>query len=322
MGDKGAHALGDRRMEFDWSPLSHERWRALLREAPRANLLQSWSYAVAARLHDQMMSRRGLIMDGGRMVGFMQIQEIKLGPVHVVKLYRGPLWLEVDPGADCWQEFLRAFSRTFPPRIGRWRCVLFELDEGEASRAMLREARFAPRSAEPYRTTILDLKPDLARIRAGLKCNWRNHLVQAERHGFEIVCDRDGLDAAEFLAGYGADKARRRYPGPDPARLRTMITAGRGDVMILSARMGGRMAAGVLIFRHGSGATYQAGWTNGEGRAVNAHHRLLWQAVAALKEDGALNFDLGGVNARRAEGVTTFKAGLGARPVALTGLFG
>ena len=51
-------------MEFDWSPLSHERWRDLLREAPRANLLQSWPYAVAARLHDQMMSRRGLIMDG------------------------------------------------------------------------------------------------------------------------------------------------------------------------------------------------------------------------------------------------------------------
>ena len=81
-----------------------------------------------------------------------------------------------------------------------------------------------------------------------------------------------------------------------------MITAGLGDMMILSARLDGRMAAGVLIFRHGRGATYQAGWTSGEGRAVNAHHRLLWQAVTALKEDGALNFDLGGVNPRRAEG--------------------
>jgi lipid II:glycine glycyltransferase (peptidoglycan interpeptide bridge formation enzyme) len=59
-----------------------------------------------------------------------------------------------------------------------------------------------------------------------------------------------------------------------------------------------------------------------ESRTVNAHHRLLWQAVTALKADGALNFDLGGVNPRRAEGVTTFKAGLGARTVALTGLFG
>ena len=322
MSDKGGSRLETARMEFDWSPLSHERWRALLREAPRANLLQSWPFAVAARLHDQMMSRRGLIMEGGRMIGFMQIQEIRLGPIHVVKLYRGPLWLDPDPPEARWQAFLGAFNRAFPPRLGRWRRVLLELDEGEASRAMLRAARFVPKGAEPYRTTILRLEPDLAKIRSGLKRNWRNHLVQAERHAFEIVYDRDGLDAAEFLAGYGADKARRGYPGPEPARLRTMITAGRGDMMILSARLDGRMAAGVLIFRHGSGATYQAGWTSGEGRAVNAHHRLLWHAVATLKEDGALNFDLGGVNAGRAEGVTTFKAGLGARPLVLTGLFG
>ncbi len=309
-------------MEFDWSPLSHERWRDLLREAPRANLLQSWPYAVAARLHDQMMSRRGIIIAGGRMSGFMQIQEIKLGPIHVVKLYRGPLWLDPDPPEDRWREFLDAFNRAFPPRLGRWRRVLFELDEQEANRAMLRAARFAPKGSEPYRTAILDLAPDLARIRAGLKRNWRNHLVQAERHAFEIACDRDGLDAAEFLAGYAADKTRRGYPGPEPARLATMITAGLGDMMILSARLAGRMAAGVLIFRHGRGATYQAGWTSGEGRAVNAHHRLLWEAVTALKADGVQNFDLGGVNPRRAEGVTTFKAGLGARTVELTGLFG
>ena len=69
-------------MEFDRSPLSHERWRDLLREVPRANLLQSWPYAVAACLHDQMMSRRGLIMEAGRMIGFMQIQEIKLGALN------------------------------------------------------------------------------------------------------------------------------------------------------------------------------------------------------------------------------------------------
>jgi Acetyltransferase (GNAT) domain len=309
-------------MEFDWSPVSHERWRELLAEAPRANLLQSWPYAVAARLHDQMMSRRGLIVDGGRMVGFMQIQEIRLGPIHVVKLYRGPLWLDAEPPEDQWREFLAAFNRSFPRRLGRCRRVLFELDDGEANRVMLRTARFAPKGAEPYRTATLDLEPDLARIRAGLKGNWRNHLAQAERRGFEIACDRDGLDAAEFLAGYAADKARRGYPGPDPARLSTMITAGRGDMLILSARLDGAMAAGVLVFRHGRGATYQAGWTSAGGRAVNAHHRLLWQAVTTLKGDGALNFDLGGVNPSRAEGVTTFKAGLGARAVVLTGLFG
>jgi lipid II:glycine glycyltransferase (peptidoglycan interpeptide bridge formation enzyme) len=78
----------------------------------------------------------------------------------------------------------------------------------------------------------------------------------------------------------------------------------------------------VLIFRHGRGATYQAGWTTEHGRQTRAHHLLLWRAIETLKADGVAALDLGGINPRMAEGVTQFKEGLGGEPVTLIGLYG
>lgn len=311
-------------MEIDWSPISNTRWRELLAEAPRANLLQSWPYAVAARMHDQMMSRRGTIIENGSMLGMLQIQEVKLGPVHIVKLDRGPLWLSAEPGDDHWRGFLAALNLNFPRRIGRWRRILPEIDDRQTLRDMLIEAGFRAKGGEPYRTLIVDLRPDLEQIRKRLKGKWRNTLKQGERSGLEVTCDRQGETGADFLAAYAADKNARSYRGPKPARLGTMMAAALtgDDLLILNARSQNDIVASILIFRHGNAATYQAGWTGELGRHSRAHHLLLWSAIEILKSDGVAMLDLGGIHPTMAEGVTRFKEGLGGEPVTLPGLYG
>lgn len=311
-------------MHFDWSPIPPPEWRDLLACAPRANLLQSWPYAVAARLHDQMMSRRALIVEGGVTVGLMQIQEVKLGPVHVLKLHRGPLWFDAEADMARWQRFFAAFNREFPRRFGRWRQVLPELDDDEEARSLLEKAGLRRKGPEPYRTIMLNLQPSLDAIRKRLKSNWRNKLNQSEKSGLTISCDPLGLTAKTFLAGYAADKSARGYRGPAPERLATLIAAAvpAQDALILNAAANDKTVAAVLMFRHGHGATYQAGWTTEEGRKRRAHHLLLWNAIARLKEMGIAALDLGGIHPRMAEGVTTFKEGLGGAPVTLVGLYG
>lgn len=311
-------------MEFDWSPIPPAEWRLLLGAAPRANLLQSWPYAVAARLHDQMMSRRGRIMADGRLTGILQIQEIRIGPIHMLRLHRGPLWMEGEASAVHWPAFLDLFAREFPRRLGRWRHILPELDASDEARAMLKAAGFRPRNKEPYRTVLLDLSPPLEEIRAGFRSNWRNKLRQSERAGLAVDADRIGTSAEPFLARYGADKSARAYRGPKPARLATLIAsaAPAGEALILNALRGEETVAAMLMLRHGRSATYQAGWTTEPGRETRAHHLLLWEAIQALKADGVVTLDLGGINPRMAEGVTQFKEGLGGTPLTLLGLYG
>ena len=349
-------------MHFDWSPIPPPEWRALLARCPRANLLQSWPYAVAARAHDQMMSRRGRIVEDGETVGLMQIQEVKLGPIHVLKLHRGPLWLErdhfewkrpdivarssliarsrdftgkpestfpdralcSDPDIARWRRFFSAFTREFPRRIGRWRHILPELDDCREARALLDGAGLRQKGPEPYRTICLDLQPDLDGIRKRFKSNWRNKLNQAERAGLAIICDCQASSAAAFLSGYGADKSARGYRGPAPARLATLIASASpaGEAFIFNAMKDDETIAAMLMFRHGHGATYQAGWTTEEGRKARAHHLLLWSAICRLKDEGVAALDLGGIHPRMAAGVTSFKQGLGGTPVTLVGIFG
>jgi len=311
-------------VEFDWSPIPPERWRTLLAAAPRANLLQSWPHAAAARMHDQMMSRRGLIRDHGQTLGILQIQEARLGPVHVLRLHRGPLWFDDAPTEAQWRGFLTAFNRSFPRRIGRWRQILPEMEAGEDTQALLQEAGLRLRNPEPYRTILLDLKPRPDAIRKGFKTKWRNALSQAERSGIEADCDVNALSAPQFLGAYADDKTARGYRGPKRARLATMIAAAApsGDALILNAIEGRKTIAAILIFRHGNAATYQAGWTSVVGRAARAHHLLLWTAIRHLRAAGVTTLDLGGVHPGMAQGVTRFKQGLGGQAITLPGLYG
>ncbi len=311
-------------MFFDWSPISNKRWRELLLETPRANLLQSWPYAFAARMHDQMMSRRALISEADDILGLMQIQEIKVGPIHIVKLHRGPLWFDQQVSPQRWQKFFSVFNYEFPKRIGRWRQILPELDDGQEAEIILRGAGLRRKGSEPYRTIMLDLKPTLAGIRKAFKGKWRNALCQAERSGVEVVCDKTAMSADRFLATYAVDKSMRGYHGPTPSRLATMVAsaAPEEEALFVNAIKKGKIVASVLIFCHGQSATYQAGWTSEEGRACRAHHLLLWTAITDLKGRGVTTLDLGGIHPEKAAGVTRFKQGLGGRPVTLVGLYG
>lgn len=311
-------------MHFDWSPIGNEDWRALLMRCPRANILQSWPHAVAARMHDQMMSRRARIFDGGGEAGIMQIQDVRIGPFHVLRLHRGPLWFEGEADAVRWRGFFAAFNRSFPRRIGRWRHILPEMDAGQGARELLAEAGFRQRNSEAYRTILLDLSRPTDEIRGKLRGKWRNALNQAERAGLEAEGDAAGLTAKRFLDGYDADKGARGYRGAKPARLATMIAsaAPANDALIFNARQNGETIAAMLFFRHGPAATYQAGWTSEAGRAARAHHLLLWRAICHLKGQGTSTLDLGGVHPRMAEGVTRFKDGLGGTPLTLPGIYG
>lgn len=118
------------------------------------------------------------------------------------------------------------------------------------------------------------------------------------------------------------DKVARSYPGPSPAFLRAMhsASADKSPLVVLRALQGGEPVAGVLVLRHGRAATYQVGWTSERGRAVRAHHFLLWQSVLWLVNHGYTGFDLGGIN-EKTPGIARFKTRMGGKPFRLAGGF-
>jgi lipid II:glycine glycyltransferase (peptidoglycan interpeptide bridge formation enzyme) len=119
---------------------------------------------------------------------------------------------------------------------------------------------------------------------------------------------------------YLEDKIARNYRGPSPAFLRAMhgASSDKSPLVVLRALHGGKPVAGVLLVRHGRAATYQVGWTDERGRAVRAHHFLLWQSVLWLVKHGYIGFDLGGIN-EKTPGIARFKTRMGGKPFRLVG---
>ena len=309
-------------MEFDWKNRTVGEWRELMSLAPRMNWLQSLPFAKAVRVRDQKVTKLALISRAGEAVGLMALQEIKLGPIHVLNLYRGPLWFAAEPPSEWLHEFAELFNRTYPRRWLRRRRWLPEWRDSLEAQRILERAGFQPRP-ETYETVILDLSESLEALRAKLKQKWRNALHKGEKSGLLLKTDWTGATRTLFLAHYHLDKSLKRYRGRNVRFVKEEVMAAVAfrDILILWAFRGPKPIAGILIFQHGQSATYRVGWTTEEGRRCNAHNVLLWEAVEKLKERGVRYFDLGGIMPDSAEGLSRFKQGMGGQTRKLLGLF-
>ena len=311
---------------IEWNTLPVADWQSRLARIRRLPALQALPYALTMRATKQMGARWGVIRIDGAEAGLVQVQEVGLAgrAIHLLTLDRGPVWFDGHGSLDHWRQFLAAFDAAFPRRIGRRRRIMPELSDSPAVREMLAGAGLRRNAAVPgYQTRWLDLTPDIATLRAGLKQKWRNTLNKAERQGMEIAIDDAGRRLDWLVARYAEDKRARGYPGPDPRFLRALGRAfgDDGGLLVLSAARDGATVAAILLLLHGRSATYQTAWSSEAGRRLGAPTLLLWRAVERLKDREIRDLDLGGVNDRDAAGVTAFKAGLGGEAVRLVGQY-
>lgn len=305
---------------IDWHYPEDTRWKPYFQALKRSTLPQSLAYGAALEKLGHGAARQAVISIDGAPAGLVQVIEKGFAGnfVHAVALDRGPLWLEGFGTPEHNEIFFAAFAKIFPARPLRRRRVIPEIiNDNFSLRGFRRRADISG-----YRTIWLDLNPDIEELRVRLKRNWRGWLGKAERAGLECRWDDRGRDAPWLLKHYQIDRAQRDYPGPSVELMKELVKEFGAESAALTgtALLAGKPIAAILILCHGAAATYQIGWTSVEGRGHGAHHLLLWEALRALKEKGIRGFDLGGVN-DAAEGLTTFKEGMGGEPVRLAGFY-
>ncbi len=303
---------------IEWNVLSLPDWETRFNCVRRSNLLQSYPYAQATSVINRQRPRWGLIRIDGQEAGLVQIFEAGFMGLHAVILDRGPLWFTGYGAADHLVAFFAEFDKTFPRRFGRRRRIIPEVLYDHALCVPYQPVA----EVRPYQTIWLDLSQSEDDLRSSLKKNWRNHLNKAERENIRIVWDHKGAGLLWLLAHNDAHRTMKNFQAASPKFIRALAGrfAPRGDMLVGQAFVGDEPVAAVLFFRHGRSATYQVGWSGEAGRRVNAHQLLLWQGMMALKEQGVLDLDLGGIN-DVAEGVKAFKEGMGGETVTLSGMY-
>jgi lipid II:glycine glycyltransferase (peptidoglycan interpeptide bridge formation enzyme) len=271
----------------------------------------------------QQGSRHGVISIEGQEAGIVQMQEVSLFNkfIHYIAIDRGPLWFKGFGKAEHLSAFADAIDQEFPERMLRRRRIMFEYRSNNEFQSIGKMKR--NNKLKRYQTYMLDLSKPLGDIRAGLKKSWRYELSKAEKINLDIIHDADLSTLSHFLKTYIEDRLKKGYPGASPKMLAALCKYATlsGDCYLLNATEDDEIIASILVFKHGKGATYQAGWTTHYGRDKNAHHLLLWRAIEMLKAAGATEFDLGG-HGDHTEGLKTFKSGLGGHEITLIGSYG
>ena len=204
------------------------------------------------------------------------------------------------------------FCARYKKRPGRALRIIPEWQDDDETAALLKRYKLKPKG-EPYQSLSIDLTQNEETLKANLRKNWRNQLTKAQKSGVEYTLDTTGQYFQWLIKFYNFDKKTKGYDGPSVQLLEAMakVYVPLGDMLILRAMHEGRAVAGIMIFCHGRGATYQVGWNTQEGRKTGAHNVLLWQAMLHLKTHGIQQFDLGGINDTKSQNLTTFKSGLG-----------
>lgn len=309
--------------EIVWNALSLPEWEERFARIPRSTLLQSYGYARALCPQKHLRARWGLIRIGGADAGLVQIMEAGIfkNALHAVMLDRGPVWFAGFGNAAHVEAFFQTFNREFPRRFGRRRRVIPEIPDTPELRAALESSGLRRLDRPGYQTIWLDVDQDTETLWRNMKSPWRNKVRKGENAGLMAEWSGGEKEILALLRVYQSDKAKKGYDGPPAAFLLALAQEFMkdGNVIAGTAKKEGRSVAAALVFCHGTTATWQAGWGTDEGKKTAAQNFLLWRAVRILKEKGIKFFDLGGANDQSAQGVKTFKQGMGGETVTLAG---
>lgn len=299
-------------MKLNWAVKTIGDWRKLTSQAPISNWMQTWPYAQALWRRDYKKTRIASVEKDGDVIAVMYVQEIKLGPVQIVEINRGPIWIKPKPTLSDLKELALEIRREFPKRWLQSFKWLPEWPHSEKAHQSMLECGFKMK-AQTFETIIIDITPSEEDLRKNLEQKWRNSLNKAEKSNLNIKIETSAKNLAPFLTRYNAHKFEKRFVGPSAQFIAEEFkeALNLGDASLLWCYQGEEPIAGLYIFTHGTTATYRVGWNTEAGRKANAHYVLLWETIKYLKKLNVEKFDLGGILSDEEPGLTHFKMGLG-----------
>jgi CelD/BcsL family acetyltransferase involved in cellulose biosynthesis len=260
------------------SPLARYEWRAVLTR----------SYGVATLF---LLAERE-----GRVTGVLPVYETPRGRPRRLHSLRFGLAVEESQSAVALIERLNEERKA---RGG-----------GRASITSGRTLWPLPWPARPQKTVVLETGTDEAALWRGLRDKTRNMIRKAERAGLSISIEAEAL--GEFHALYSEALLRRGVPVHRRRFFESAMRGFEGRMELLTARRGGRLAAGMLLIFGRDMAAYPFQAVAEDARKFGAVQLLNWEAMRRCAQRGVGLLDMG--ESREGGPVYASKVNFGGRP--------
>lgn len=159
-------------------------------------------------------------------------------------------------------------------------------------------------------TTIVDLRPELSAILAGMTTNARRNIRRSEQEGVTV---REGsINDVPIFRELMLQLCARLKTGPTPPEPDFFenlfrIFSPKGHVSLFLAQYQNSIVSAAIVFFFGETARlWKVGWS-GEGAKARPNNALWWGAMKRAKERGSKFFDLVGVDDKIAKQVLAGK---------------
>jgi hypothetical protein len=161
----------------------------------------------------------------------------------------------------------------------------------------------------------------LEELHARLERNWRNQLRLAEKTAPVITFGADRALLERYLPLHNDLVSRKKLTDQKLSlgELEAMTRELGPRIVFMVVSSEGRDGCGGALWRYEDKAYFALSSANDWGLKRHLPNFMYWRAIAYLKEAGAAEFDLTGIDPRANWGVFNFKRGLKARPVELMG---
>ena len=324
-------------MRYTVNPICVDMWENYLRQASTYALTQDWYYAEAKQCADKVEVCRLLISDElGEPAALAQVIIKRFGFLTAAKVTRGPVLINIDLYNDDQIESrtlqsiraLRKFS------IRSWWLLFYispEICASYKTRTDLERLGFVRTAENAIGSASLELSISQDLIFSNLKGKWRNLLRKAMKEAPTVASfSGSELPVDLIVKTYASLKKEKEFLGIDDRLLLQMLISPNLSKNLYAYLVFGRNddknskkkpAGMVLVIDHGDVCNYLIGYSNSEGRKMNANYLLLWHSILAAKRRGRKIFDLGGLNANTPEGIGRFKRGLNGNEYQLVGEF-
>lgn len=293
-------------------------WDQALAGLANVTIFQAYAWGEYKRRHGWLV-RRGTIAIDGTAVAMVQclVREVRAARVAVVWIPGGPAGATAGLFrlGDVLRRRYRGWFLLLRANIGAEQWPGYDADMVGAgwspARTQLREPL----------TFWLDLTAEAAALQKNLTANWRHNLTRGDDRGGRVV---DWDASAPFEPLYAVYREIGRMKGiredfslADLYALRGLF----GSAFVLAASVaedGQPLAMRGFARIHQRAHDLIAG-VSMAGRRCYANYVLTWRLLHMARDRGVQLYDLGGADRTRAQGVYSFKKGLGGRPVALLG---
>ncbi len=265
------------------SELSLSEWNAFLARYPDAHLLQTGEWGELKTAFGWQAARIAVGECGAQIL----FRRLPLGR-SLAYLPKGPVGV---PGEAFWQEV---------DRLCRARGAVFLKVEPNAWEESAKPPpsfpgfRLSPRSVQPRRTILVDLRGREEELLARMKQKCRYNIRLAQRKGVRVRLwdDVEAFHRMMQLTGARNEFGVHRL---GYYRLAYHLLHSAGLAELLVAEYEGRPLAALMVCARGKSAWYLYGASTAEERQRMPTYLLQWEAMRWARARGAESYDLWGV---------------------------